>query len=105
MIPLLSGLVDAVLERAMGIEPTRPAWEAGVLPLNYARTSRIKPDQTCRPYYYSEIQPFRQGVVIFLPQFFRFFSADIVCAAEKNIHMFEKDFCPGGRHARRLVLV
>lgn len=26
------------LERAMGIEPTTTAWEAVVLPLNYART-------------------------------------------------------------------
>ncbi len=26
------------LERVMGIEPTRPAWKAGVLPLNYTRT-------------------------------------------------------------------
>ena len=26
-----------VLERVMGIEPTRPAWKAGVLPLNYTR--------------------------------------------------------------------
>ncbi len=25
------------MERVMGIEPTRPAWEAGVLPLNYTR--------------------------------------------------------------------
>ena len=25
------------LERMMGIEPTQPAWEAGVLPLNYTR--------------------------------------------------------------------
>lgn len=25
------------MERARGIEPPRPAWEAGVLPLNYAR--------------------------------------------------------------------
>ena len=25
------------LERVMGIEPTLPAWEAGVLPLNYTR--------------------------------------------------------------------
>ena len=30
------------LERVMGIEPTRPAWKAGVLPLNY---TRILPDQ------------------------------------------------------------
>lgn len=26
-----------VLERLMGIEPTYPAWEAGVLPMNYSR--------------------------------------------------------------------
>ena len=25
------------MERVMGIEPTRPAWKAGVLPLNYAQ--------------------------------------------------------------------
>ena len=25
-------------ERVMGIEPTYPAWKAGVLPLNYTRT-------------------------------------------------------------------
>ena len=28
------------LERVMGIEPTRPAWKAGVLPLNYTRVQR-----------------------------------------------------------------
>ncbi len=27
----------AHLERVMGIEPTRPAWKAGILPLNYTR--------------------------------------------------------------------
>ena len=27
-----------VMERVMGIEPTYPAWKAGVLPLNYTRT-------------------------------------------------------------------
>ena len=25
------------MERVMGIEPTYPAWKAGVLPLNYTR--------------------------------------------------------------------
>ena len=25
------------LEQVMGIEPTRPAWKAGILPLNYTR--------------------------------------------------------------------
>jgi hypothetical protein len=28
---------DDSMERVMGIEPTLPAWEAGVLPLNYTR--------------------------------------------------------------------
>ena len=27
-----------LLERVMGIEPTRPAWKAGILPLNYTRS-------------------------------------------------------------------
>jgi hypothetical protein len=26
------------LERETGIEPRRPAWEAGILPLNYSRS-------------------------------------------------------------------
>ena len=26
-----------MVERVMGIEPTRPAWKAGILPLNYTR--------------------------------------------------------------------
>ena len=30
-------LEECVMERAMGIEPTSKAWEALVLPLNYAR--------------------------------------------------------------------
>jgi hypothetical protein len=29
------------LERAKGIEPSYAAWEAAVLPLNYARLSRV----------------------------------------------------------------
>ncbi len=29
------------LERVMGIEPTRPAWKAGVLPLNYTRMMKM----------------------------------------------------------------
>ena len=28
---------EGFLERVMGIEPTQPAWKAGVLPLNYTR--------------------------------------------------------------------
>ena len=29
-----------LLERVMGIEPTYPAWKAGILPLNYTRRHR-----------------------------------------------------------------
>lgn len=32
--------VVPVVERAVGIEPTTSAWEADVLPLNYARSNR-----------------------------------------------------------------
>ena len=36
--------LKAQMERVMGIEPTRPAWKAGILPLNYTRRSPcIKP--------------------------------------------------------------
>ena len=34
-------------ERVMGIEPTYPAWKAGVLPLNYTRISRGDRIRTC----------------------------------------------------------
>ena len=51
MVPVLAGSrTDAIhlqnrhrtlpalqMERVMGIEPTRPAWKAGILPLNYTR--------------------------------------------------------------------
>ena len=29
--------LQAHVERVMGIEPTQPAWKAGILPLNYTR--------------------------------------------------------------------
>ena len=29
------------VERVMGIGPTRPAWKAGILPLNYTRINRV----------------------------------------------------------------
>ena len=31
----------ARVERVMGIEPTRPAWKAGILPLNYTRMTLV----------------------------------------------------------------
>src|SRR5688572_24934082 len=36
------------LVRADGIEPTRPAWKAGVLPLNYARVAAQRGDSLLR---------------------------------------------------------
>ena len=36
------------LERVMGIGPTRPAWKAGILQLNYTRINRTPaPHQQC----------------------------------------------------------
>ena len=32
------------IERVMGIEPTYPAWKAGVLPLNYTRMQCPEPE-------------------------------------------------------------
>ena len=35
--------LQARMERVMGIEPTRPAWKAGILPLNYTRMLDCQP--------------------------------------------------------------
>jgi hypothetical protein len=51
-------LLDKKIERVMGIEPTYPAWKAGVLPLNYTRvisdTSSILPHvkTNCKTFLY-----------------------------------------------------
>ncbi len=52
------------MERVMGIEPTRPAWKAGVLPLNYTRKEdRDDTIRTCDPLvpnqvlYQAELRP------------------------------------------------
>ena len=37
------------MERVMGIEPTRPAWKAGVLPLNYTRITTMVPRTGLEP--------------------------------------------------------
>ena len=42
----------------MGIEPTQPAWKAGILPLNYARTEvKPKPNTYQRQYPHSTSVP------------------------------------------------
>ena len=38
------------VERVMGIEPTRPAWKAGILPLNYTRM--VLPLTSANGYYH-----------------------------------------------------
>ena len=47
-IPVYRLLTDhSARKRVMGIEPTYPAWKAGVLPLNYTRISRGDRIRTC----------------------------------------------------------
>jgi len=36
-------LISQLMERVAGIEPARPAWKAGVLPLNYTRLQETDP--------------------------------------------------------------
>ena len=38
------------VERVMGIGPTRPAWKAGILPLNYTRTYHVSTSYRQRLY-------------------------------------------------------
>ena len=57
----LSGLCSDV-ERVMGIEPTRPAWKAGILPLNYTRMDGV-PVTSAFEYYHIFLRlsmPFRK---------------------------------------------
>ena len=50
------------LERAMGIEPTSEAWEASILPMNYAREKTGKliltPDKPIRQWLFSPLSRF-----------------------------------------------
>ena len=48
-----------LVERVMGIGPTRPAWKAGILPLNYTRISSRTPSHQQRLY----IIAFIEGIV------------------------------------------
>ena len=47
-LPALSH--SKIVERVMGIGPTRPAWKAGILPLNYTRIHRTSPSHRQRLY-------------------------------------------------------
>jgi hypothetical protein len=41
-----------LVERVKGIEPSRSAWKAEVLPLNYTRMFKIKPQDISYHYFY-----------------------------------------------------
>ena len=50
-------------KRVMGIEPTYPAWKAGVLPLNYTRI--ISDTSDIIPYILSECKSFFEIDIFF----------------------------------------
>ena len=52
------------VERVMGIEPTRPAWKAGILPLNYTRRRRLR---KCQLEYDTTIPVLCQSLSIISP--------------------------------------
>ena len=58
-----------IVERVMGIEPTRPAWKAGILPLNYTRTccATLIIIHNRSPI----VKPFLKNIRIFLSQNYR----------------------------------
>ena len=45
---------DKKVERVMGLGPTQPAWKAGVLPLNYTRTSFTMPKDYIKTTFYCQ---------------------------------------------------
>ena len=65
IVPAESPMPSHILERVMGIGPTRPAWKAGVLPLNYTRITStmldysIKNNQQCQTFYHSFLKIFK----------------------------------------------
>ena len=65
--------LDSKVERVMGIGPTRPAWKAGILPLNYTRTYRIA-------------TPYRQRlyIIAFIKEIVKQFSQVFAKKIEKN---------------------
>ncbi len=68
-----SPMLAHILERVMGIGPTRPAWKAGVLPLNYTRITStmldysIKNNRQCQTFCRSFLKIFK---LIFLSAFY-----------------------------------
>ena len=61
------------VERVMGIGPTRPAWKAGILPLNYTRIYRTQNAVSTTPVYNSTILGNCQTLFVLFLKFFRKF--------------------------------
>ena len=76
------------LEQVMGIEPTRPAWKAGVLPLNY--TCIFLPPVSSRNYYITFNYICQQKIVL-LPIYGNIFA---VCPGVYRFYtsLFHNDF-------------
>ena len=76
---------DACVERVMGIEPTQPAWKAGILPLNYTRMTPRRGNGPAR--FSSEIVAYGFGTC--QPLFFSFsrkiFGAPVWPAPEEKL--------------------
>ena len=82
-LPALSH--SKIVERVMGIGPTRPAWKAGILPLNYTRISHSSVAVSTTPVYNSTIRKKCQTkITTFLKNFQIFFIRS---------KMREKTFC------------
>ncbi len=67
-----------ILERVMGVEPTQPAWKAGILPLNYTRgaTKCILASFRC----------FVNNILIFI---FQILYSTLICSSETNTSISE----------------
>ena len=82
-LPTALGRQILLLERVMGIEPTRPAWKAGILPLNY---TRIAP--THRRYF--DIIPQSAFFVKRIFEIFLIFFAVFLPLRSKSPHLADK---------------
>ena len=83
-------LLRRIVERVMGIGPTRPAWKAGILPLNYTRISSQFISASTTLVYNSIIKKICQ---IFFADFFKkitkFFISFFMCQkSQKNVKNF-----------------
>ena len=66
--------MDRIVERVMGIGPTRPAWKAGILPLNYTRIRRASPLYRQRLYIIALIKRIVKYFSLFFANFLKKFN-------------------------------